>query len=402
MNILFLTLNVSSDNKRDAIVYNFIWKEMDCLLKRNNNMFCFSNLDSHKSINKIFFISTDALLEKNKWFRRFKNLVFALKNINFFYPLIKLDLKKTMRVCGIERACIKAINKYKIDIVHTHFFTPNGEAATLSTKKCAIPLVATIRGAELENMPEIDYGACREKFYRTALQKSIEHIGFFTAPNKYLCEKLKKNFNVPEEKVRYVPNGIEKISYTRNKSELDNDFIFISICSFIKRKNLDALFQTIPNLARKMTFKVYVVGDGPLKNKCVNFCNSKNLQNVVFFDPIPKDQLFQLISECDCLINPSFFEGMPNVVLESLAIGIPCLVSDIPGHQEIIREGFNGFFFDPNKKDDIGEKMEFILKNRHALESMKSDCIGSVNQYSIDAKIDQYLELYNLLYKNRR
>ena len=244
-------------------------------------------------------------------------------------------------------------------------------------------------------MPEIDYGACLDKFYEEILKKSVRYINYFTAPNKYLCKKLQTDFNVPKEKTEYVPNGVERISTRKNINKINKEVKFIFIGGLIQRKNLDLIINTAEDLIKEFEFKVFVIGSGPLREKYNNLLKTLSLNNIYIFDEMSKHDLYKLISDCDCLIHPSYFEGMPNVVLECLSIGIPCLVSDIPAHQDIIEEGVNGFFFDPHNRGDFILKMKYVVSNRHILSVMRDNCIESVKKYSIERKIDTYIDIYS-------
>ncbi|MFW5879442.1 MAG: glycosyltransferase family 4 protein [bacterium] len=400
MNILFLSINVNSKNNRDNITYSFIWKEMCQLANKGHNVYYLSNLRNNIIKDGIYVISRSLILEKNNIFRKFQNIIFAFKNLFFIFNLLKIEFKKTLYVCGTERACMKIIKKYKINIIHTHFFMPDGEAAVLSARKYRVPVVATLRGAELYDMPKIDYGACRSEFYKTSLCNSIKYIDYITCPNKYLVEKLMSEFNYSQEKIRYVPNGVENMHTVKNKYHADNEVLFISICKLIKRKNLDIVLQTMIDLNQKYKFKYIIVGSGPLKQKYENILNNYNvIHNITIYDEMPKNKLYKLLSQCDCLINASLAEGMPNVVLESLAIGIPCLVSNIPGHNEVVQVGYNGFMFDPYSKHDLMNKMQHILYDITILNNMKKNCINSAKYFAIESKIDKYISIYDALLK---
>jgi glycosyltransferase involved in cell wall biosynthesis len=397
MNILFLSINVPSGNKRDQITYNFIWKEMKYLALRGYGVYYLSELSADKKQDGIYFISKSAMLERNTFLRRIKNLVFALKECSFLHPLLIESIRDTLHVCGFERACIKSIRKFNISVIHTHFFEPSGEAAVLSAKVSRVPLLATLHGAEIQKMPEFDYGACMSKFYETALRNSIGSVDFFTAPNRFLCQKLHDDFGVLREKIEYVPNGVEEINFKKDIRKINEKIVFISICNMIKLKNLDIIFESIGCLLEKFKFKLLIVGSGPLKERYERMVGGLSRNNVIILEEMPKDKLFNLMSQCDCLIHSSFSEGMPTVVLEALSIGIPCLVSNIPAHQELICDGINGFLFDPYSRNDFIEKMRFILSNKSILANMKNNCINSVKKYSIESKIDSYIRIYNKL-----
>ena len=62
-------------------------------------------------------------------------------------------------------------------------------------------------------------------------------------------------------------------------------------------------------------------------------------------NPNSQDNVYEIMRQSDCLILPSVQEGISNVVLESMAIGLPVISSDCGGMKEIINYGKNGFYF---------------------------------------------------------
>src|SRR5699024_9611013 len=68
------------------------------------------------------------------------------------------------------------------------------------------------------------------------------------------------------------------------------------------------------------------------------------------------------IKDVDCIINPSYHEGMSNVLLESAAMGKPLLASNIPGCKEIIDEGQNGFLFESRSAHSLEKAIIKFMK----------------------------------------
>jgi glycosyltransferase involved in cell wall biosynthesis len=73
------------------------------------------------------------------------------------------------------------------------------------------------------------------------------------------------------------------------------------------------------------------------------------------------DDVREQIREVDCIVHPSYHEGMSNVLLEGAAMGKPLIASNIPGCREVIDDGVNGFVFEPRCVDDLVDKLERFL-----------------------------------------
>jgi glycosyltransferase involved in cell wall biosynthesis len=100
----------------------------------------------------------------------------------------------------------------------------------------------------------------------------------------------------------------------------------------------------------------------------------------------------------DIYISPSHVDGTSVTLLEALASGLPCLVSDIAGNQDWVEEGVNGWLFRDGDVDDLAEKILSALKNRKSLKK-----IGEAARKTAEARADwsknfgKLLEAYNVI-----
>lgn len=400
MNILFLSIDVPTGNKRDKIAYNFVVKEMKVLAGQGYNIYFLSGtLSKDEIIDNVKYISKDSILEQNKVLRRIKNLFFLTRHITFFLRFCFISFRKTMNICSDERAIHKIISKFHIDLIHTHFFHPSGENALFSSIKYKIPIIATLRGAELMNRHDLDYGAMLDSYFKTMAMRTLKYVSFFTVPNKFLYKQLINDFNILPDKIKYLPNGVHINKCVSVESTKDDKIKFIAVGGLIKRKNYDILLSVFKCL-QKDNLRLTIVGSGPLYGYLESIIKKECLTNVLIIDEMPKDKLFELISNSDCLLHPSFIEGMPNVVMESLVLGIPCIASNIPGNQELIIDDFNGWLFNPSDTDELVSKIKHYINyinNKENILLLRENCINSIRNFSIQSKIKGYSRIYELV-----
>ena len=84
--------------------------------------------------------------------------------------------------------------------------------------------------------------------------------------------------------------------------------------------------------------------------------------NVEIVHPDSQEEVYKIMNESDCFILPSVQEGISNVVLESMAVGLPVVSSDCGGMKEIINNGVNGFYF-PARNPIALEKLLLKVMN---------------------------------------
>src|SRR5699024_9065810 len=87
--------------------------------------------------------------------------------------------------------------------------------------------------------------------------------------------------------------------------------------------------------------KLYILGDGPLKNQLNKLITSLDLSEHVFLMG-QKRNPFNIMRDCDLFVLPSYYEGQSMVLLEALTVGIDILASDIPANQYVLDYGKYG------------------------------------------------------------
>ena len=185
----------------------------------------------------------------------------------------------------------------------------------------------------------------------------------FIACSKALHEKYKKNQQIS---LKYIQNGVNLKEYHPVKSKQDirkklnireNSIIFISVGSLVKLKNfkttIDAftLFNnTIENSA------LLIIGDGPEKEGLV-----KNNKNIIFLGNVIN--VYEYLQASDIYVSSSLSEGLPNSVMEAMATGLPCVLSDISAHHELASTD-KSLIFAEQDPSDAYEKFLVALENK--------------------------------------
>lgn len=114
------------------------------------------------------------------------------------------------------------------------------------------------------------------------------------------------------------------------------------------------------------------------------------------------DNIVPFFKNAFCVVLPSFFEGCPRVLLESLAAGTPIIGSQIDGINEIIKEGINGFGFKTKDSEHLSFTMQRLLSlSDEQYLNMKQQCLTiAENEYDLKQMIAKYQNLYLKLINN--
>jgi glycosyltransferase involved in cell wall biosynthesis len=136
-----------------------------------------------------------------------------------------------------------------------------------------------------------------------------------------------------------------------------------------------------------------MVGDGPQMHELKRHASEAGLgKSVTWHGWTTKEQLRELYTTSSCFVNPSFYEGMPNTVLEAMASGLPVVVSDVPGNNTLIEDGWNGYVFDLKKPDAFFEALAKLIQDPEGAAKMGLQGRQRVvDNYSWDIIAEQFM-----------
>ncbi|HEY0668932.1 MAG TPA: glycosyltransferase family 4 protein [Sphingobacteriaceae bacterium] len=141
---------------------------------------------------------------------------------------------------------------------------------------------------------------------------------------------------------------------------IENSFVFIFVGRITKDKGINELIAAFRSVSEfRKNVRLILVGElerssKPSPKTILEIENNENIRYMGF-----KEDIRPLLAVSDCLILPSYREGFPNVVLQAGAMGLPSIVTDINGCNEIIIEGVNGTIID---KRDVVSLHNSMLK----------------------------------------
>jgi D-inositol-3-phosphate glycosyltransferase len=193
----------------------------------------------------------------------------------------------------------------------------------------------------------------------------------------------------------------KKLFYPLSQSEVrqelgfrEEDKIVLYVGRVEPVKGLFFLVEALESLRKEVPFlssqlKLAVVGGGAkssdhARNKEINRIQKaiaeKNLKNEVFFLGSKKqNQLRKYYSAADVLVMPSLYESFGLVVVEALACGTPVIASRIGEMMNIIEEGKNGFYFNPNDSSSLSLSLNYFFSQKNSLwkaEEIRQDIIN--------------------------
>ncbi len=162
------------------------------------------------------------------------------------------------------------------------------------------------------------------------------------------------------------------------------------------QKGLIYLLRALPDvMANNDDLHLLLVGDGPQREPLQTLATDLGIDQQVHFAGWRAD-VPALLKACDALVLPSLWEGLPNVVLEAMAAGIPVIASEVDGVGELIRSGETGFLVSPGSTESLREMLvQLCADSTQSLEISKTaqDIVNKEFKWSDVA--DDYARLYD-------
>jgi glycosyltransferase involved in cell wall biosynthesis len=291
------------------------------------------------------------------------------------------------------------------EIVHTHT-SKAGFVGRLAAKLAGIPIIIhTVHGFAFheESRP-------LTLWFYTSLERIASHWcdKIVTVSEFHRKWALKLGIG-NEEKVLAIPNGIprERVVPKRSKEEirkelkLTQEIVILSTGRLAPQKGLEYLIKSIPILFSKVkkSFKVLLVGEGPLKSYLENLIKTLGIEQYVKFLGFRND-IGNLLSISDIVVLPSLREGLSIALLEAMTAGKPIVATNIGSNSEVIKDGVSGLLVPSKDHKALAEAVMKILLNPDLAKKLGNSArVVYQNYYTEDRMLNEYVKLYKSLYK---
>lgn len=281
------------------------------------------------------------------------------------------DDKVEIETLGLSRIAFTILGKNKLkkvltrispDLIHTSGFRAD---VTLSGMDIEIPVCSTIRNYVFEDYIPL-YGRIKGTlmciWHKRALKKMKYPICCSKALKEKYTEHLKRDFfviqNGVDTKCYYMYNEKEKLSI-REKLKLPVDKKIIVVAGdLIERKSPMTIIYAVEQIQTPKNFRLLFIGTGNLSEKLKKY-ESEYIRFLGY-----KNNIYEYFQAADFLISASKSEGLPNIVLEAGACGLPMILSDIQQHKEIFGTDIMGIkYFNSGDINMLTESIHCFLND---------------------------------------
>ncbi len=211
----------------------------------------------------------------------------------------------------------------------------------------------------------------------------------------------------PEGQGRVIRSGIDLKQFWRDQNALTKhrkaiagkSFPLVGMIACFKpqKSPLDFLYMASRVSRVFPEARFIMVGDGEMRPLIQHLAKELSLQDRLILTGWRKD-VMELLPEFDVLVLTSLWEGLPRVLVEATALGIPIVATNINGNHEIIRQGVNGHLVPPRNPSIMAGKVISLLQNPGQLSYTEKNRRSLLHGFDIDSMVEQQEHMYQKLF----
>lgn len=277
----------------------------------------------------------------------------------------------------------RSIRSFKPDVLHSFWIIPQGLSAFIADRKT--PVLLTTLGGDLYALVDTPI--------RGIVKKVVQHADHTTVMNSQMKDQVEQLGAAPST-VSVEPMGadLEGIIPHTVRDITTAEILFVG--RLVEKKGLRHLINALRDV--DIDWHLTVVGDGPLETELKKQASGLP---ITFVGAQARDELRQRYSTSDMIILPSVRavsgdqDGLPVVLLEALASGLPAIASDLPGIDTVITDGQTGLLVVPGDEQELARAVERLAADRALREKVANEGVRRAQAHGVEAVGRRYAAL---------
>lgn len=292
------------------------------------------------------------------------------------------DQNKIMRFIRRRKSLRRLLNSLSIDIMLNILPEPSFLALSLKNKY-SFPMIVSVRSD-----PVMEYGFL--PYYL------MMRLWYPRADGFIMQTKEAKNY-FPQSirrKAAVIPNPIN-MEAVRESFAGERKKEIVAVGRLTEEKNYPLLIQVYQKISSKFPeYKLLIYGEGELRQELEALIEKLGLKNKAFLAG-RKEDIFERIYKSSLFVMTSDHEGMPNALMEAMALGLPVISTNCPcgGPGFLIQNQKNGLLVEPGNKQELEKAMEELLSDQ-AYAKKLGEQAGRIAKMLSPEKIYQKWEKY--------
>jgi len=194
---------------------------------------------------------------------------------------------------------------------------------------------------------------------------------------------LQLNYNLDPDRTAYIPSGVESRFYLPRHYESATPLKLLYAGTWLDQRGIFYLRDALERLALRipgitMTF----AGCGFPAETLKEFFGPKLASTIIVLPVVPSEQMQELFAAHDVFLFPSLMEGLPSVLLEAMASGMPVITAETCGMPDVVEDGFNGLLVPPADATAIEEAVLRLAASSELRQSLGQSAQRTMARYT--------------------
>ena len=311
------------------------------------------------------------------------------------YPLAAL-----FSVCAVLRLWREVVRQGS-EVIYAQWLLPGGFIGAIVSRLSGVPLVISLHGSDV-------FVAERYSVFRPVVRFIFGTVHCVIACSTDLAQRAVK-LGLSQDAVSVAPYGVDIERYVpdpqtgrdlRGRLSIpESHNVVLMMGRLVYKKGFSYLLSAVPTVLAEYPNTLFIVaGDGDLRSELEELVKSLQIQeHVLFTGQIPWDQTPSYLTMADICVVPSVqdeagnLDGLPNVLLESMASGCAIVATNVAGIPEVVHDGKNGLLTPPRDERALADAVCRLLSDQHLRQRLgdgaRESAISSLSWDHIGEKI---------------
>ncbi len=271
----------------------------------------------------------------------------------------------------------------EIDLVHAWLYIANALAWSATRLMKRRPLVTSARNCKVQN-----------RVSRLANSLAFRGSRAIVVNSHDVAHYIVRHYRAPRDRIRVVYNGIDIERFHPGPAPAQAPGSIVTVGRLVEQKNHALFLRAAAALTQEgARVRFAIVGDGPLRAALEAAARRLGIEERVRFLGERSD-VEKVLRGASQFWLTSRWEGMPNVVLEAMASGVPVLATDVGGVRELVRDGIDGFVLPPDDAVGLAQHAQALLADPTRLTKFKVAARARAETFATPHMVDALARLY--------
>ena len=289
------------------------------------------------------------------------------------------------------------LSREEITHLHAHFATAPASVAMFTHHLTGIPYSFTAHAKDI-------YFDTKPRLLRAKIKHARAVVTISEYNRRYLSQLMHP---VESQKVRCVYNGMDLRIYSNGRSNIEKLPVpsIVTVARLIEKKGIGDLIRACHTLReRGRSFRMEIIGKGPLHATLKAQVHSLDLQNIVRFrGALAQEAVREAYRQADIFALPCVIsedgdrDGIPTVLLEAMACGLPVVSTGVSGIPELVESERDGILVEPRNTGMLADALDRLLSDEVLRKRLgAAACAKVTGKFSVERSVTELLGLFQL------